>query len=144
MPSQKRPGLSARTASDRAADAGNPPRRVAPVDGEHRILAGCRRHDILDRLRSASSERPVRFRTELASIVNLLQVRLADAFYSSLQGATQLILLSQHSDTVEMLELCRALCSDISVLRAWNFKDDQLELVDARLQPVAVTAGFLI
>ena len=136
MPSQKRPGLSARTASDRAADAGNPPRRVAPVDGEHRILAGCRRHDILDRLRSASSERPVRFRTELASIVNLLQVRLADAFYSSLQGATQAILLSQHSDTAEILALCRALCSDISVLRAWNFKDEQLELVDARLQPV--------
>ena len=137
MPSRKRPGLSAQTASDRAADAGDPPRRVAPVDGEHRILAGCSRHDILDRLRSTSSERPSRFRTELASVVNLLQVRLADAFYSSLQGATQFILLSQHSHTAEMLELCRALCSDISVLRAWNFKDDSEQLqVDTRLQPV--------
>ena len=104
------------------------------MDGEHRILAGCRRHDNLDRLCSASSERPSRFRMELASVVNLLQVRLADAFYSSLQGATQVILLSQHSDTAEMLELCRALCSDISVLHAWNFKDEQLELVAARLQ----------
>ena len=53
-----------------------------------------------------------------------------------LQGATPVILLSQHSDTAEILEPCHALCSDISVLHTWNFKDEQLELVDTRLQPV--------
>ena len=76
------------------------------------------------------------FGTELAPIVNLLQVRPADAFYSALQGATQHTLLSQHASPAEMLNMCRALCSDISVLRAWNFQDEQLELVAARLQPV--------
>jgi hypothetical protein len=90
----------------------------------------------LDRLRNASSERPSRFKTELASIVNLLQVRLADAFYSALQGATQHILHCQHASTAEMLDLCRALCADITVLCAWHFKDEQLELVAARLRPV--------
>ena len=136
MPPIKRLGLTARSASDRAAEGGDPPRSGAHVAGEHRILAGCRRHDILDRLRNASSERPSRFKTELASIVNLLQVRLADAFYSALQGATQHTLHCQHASTAEMLDLCRALCADITVLCAWHFKDEQLELVAARLRPV--------
>jgi hypothetical protein len=35
-----------------------------------------------------------------------------------------------------MLDLCRALCADITVLCAWHFKDEQLELVAARLRPV--------
>jgi hypothetical protein len=35
-----------------------------------------------------------------------------------------------------MMALCRALCADITVLRAWLFKDEQLELVSAQLQPV--------
>ena len=121
MPPRKRPGLSARTASDRAADAGDPSLRGAPSADEHQVLAGCRRHDILDRLRSAASERPARFRTELASVVNLLQVRLADAFYSALQGASAAVMHAQHTSTVEMIDLCSSLCSDISVLRAWHF-----------------------
>ena len=136
MPPRKRPELSARAASDRAADAGDPSFTGAPFADEHQVLVGCRRHDILDRLRSAVSERPARFRTELASIVNLLQVRLADAFYSALQGASADILSSQHSKTVDMIELCHALCSDISVLHSWHFSEEQQAAVAARLSQV--------
>ena len=136
MPPIKLLGLTTRSASDRAADEVDPPRSGAHVAGEHRILTGCRRsHDILDQLHNASSERPSRFKT-VGVHSQPSPSCLSDTFYLALQGATRHTLHCQHASTAEMLDLYSVLCADLTVLHAWRFKDEQLELVAARLQPV--------
>jgi hypothetical protein len=79
---------------------------------------------------------PPLFKTELALVVNPLQVRLADIFYPALQGATQHTLHCQHASTGEMLDQCLALCTETTGLSTWPFKDEQLELVALLLQTV--------
>ena len=79
---------------------------------------------------------PPLFKTELALVVNPLQVRLADIFYPALQGATQHTLHCQHASTGEMLDQCLAPCTETTGLSTWPFKDEQLELVALLLQTV--------
>ena len=60
--------------------------------------------------------------------------------------ARQDILISQleHARIVEMLDLGRALCSEISVFRAGHFKDEQLESVAAQPElSAAITEPFI-
>jgi len=84
---------------------------------EHELLVRCRRYDVLQRLGAAASTRASKFQGEISTIVNNIHVRMADAFFLTLQGRDTEELRARHSATTEMLELLRELCGQIEVLK---------------------------
>ena len=100
---------------------------------EHELLVRCRRYDVLQRLGAAASTRASKFQGEISTIVNNIHVRMADAFFLTLQGRDTEELRARHSATTEMLELLRELCGQIEVLTAWRYSEAQCEWARDRL-----------
>ena len=110
--------------------------QASKARAEHGILVRCRQHEILNRLGTAGSVRESKFRVEISTIVNNLHVRMADAFFVTLQRRQACDVLARHSETTAMLRLLRELCDNIHVLKEWKFSDSQCEWARERLGPV--------
>ena len=103
------------------------------VGAEHELLVRCRRHFVLQRLGVAGSTRAAKFQGEISTICNNIHVRMADAFFLTLQGWPAGDVRARHAETDEVLALLRELCENIQVLKEWKYKDEQCEWAQTRL-----------
>ena len=103
------------------------------VGAEHELLVRCRRHFVLQRLGVAGSTRAAKFQGEISTICNNIHVRMADAFFLTLQGWPAGDVRARHAETDEVLALLRELCENIQVLKEWKYTDEQCEWAQTRL-----------
>ena len=108
---------------------------VAPKDrSEHAFLQRCRRFPILDPLRGAArTTRRVRFQGDMATLVNMVRVSMADVLFLFLQGQPAGQVAFSHRTTSEMLDIVVDICSQIRVLQEWQYTDEQCAWAQERL-----------
>ena len=97
---------------------------VAPRDrSEHALLQRCRRFSILDQLRvAARTTRRVGFQEDMATLVNMVRVSMADVLFRFLQGQQAEQVAFQHRATTKMLDVVVDIRNQIYVLRTGNIR----------------------
>ena len=93
-------------------------------DGQ--FLVVLRANEVLNPLsRAVGGQRERRFMGEVATVINMLRVRMSDMLFSFAQRMAVQEVMFRHRSTLEASDLIEVLCSRIEVLAGWGFSSRQ-------------------
>ena len=104
-------------------------------DGQ--FLVVLRANEVLNPLsRAVGGQRERRFMGEVATVINMLRVRMSDMLFSFAQRVAVQEVMFRHRSTLEASDLIEVLCSRIEVLVGWGFSSQQQFWLKERLDIV--------
>ena len=104
-------------------------------DGQ--FLVVLRANEVLSPLsRAVGGQRERRFMGEVATVINMLRVRMSDMLFSFAQRVAVQEVMFRHRSTLEASDLIEVLCSRIEVLAGWGFSSQQQFWLKERLDIV--------
>ena len=110
--------------------------RVLVLD-DGAFLNELRSNVVLSPLRLAvQSSRSRRFMNDVATVINLVRIRISDLLFCFTRGMTPLEVKHRHEETLSTLVLVEVLCKRVGVTAMWGYSKVQQEWLQERLDNV--------
>jgi hypothetical protein len=93
---------------------------------------------------AVNSARSRRFMNDVATVVNMVRIRISDMLFCFSKGLTLSGVLQRHQDTIDTLVLVEALCHRIEVTGHWGYSGDQQRWLQERLDNVVGVSKMII
>ena len=85
---------------------------------------------------AVNSARSRRFMNDVATVVNMVRIRISDLLFCFSKGMTLSGVLQRHHDSLHTLVLVEVLCRRIEVTGKWGYSGDQQQWLRERLDNV--------
>ena len=133
---------------------GNPGPPGGGVDSDVERVSGLDDEEFLRLLRSdvtlsplrlaVNSARSRRFMNDVATVVNMVRIRISDLLFCFSKGMTLSGVLQRHHDSLHTLVLVEVLCHRIEVTGKWGYSGDQQQWLRERLDNVVGVSRRII